>query len=37
MLLLKVAHEKIKEQANLKFSFLKILAERLPNINTINQ
>ena len=37
MLLLKVAHEKVKEQADLKSSILKILAERLPNINTINQ
>ena len=37
MFLLKVAHEKVKEQADLKSSFLKILAERLPNIYTINQ
>ena len=37
MLLLKVTHEKVKEQADLKSSFLKILAEWLPNIDTINQ
>ena len=37
VLLLKVAHEKVKKQADLKSSFLKILGERLPNINTISQ
>ena len=37
VLLLQVAHEKVKEQADLKSSFLKILEERLPNINTISK